>query len=160
MLDRHDGAVRLLARRLRADCGALVAVEQRRSELDRVDAKGEVHRARLDLIVTLHGEEYLVDVTFTDVRTVDAEQLAARLRWDGVAARRAEDGKRHKYPAPNLVPLAIETGGRIGAAGLDWLRRVCAAAEAQDAWQSFLRELSAHTQAATAASVTAAVSGA
>ena len=52
---------------------------------------------------------------------------------------------------PETVPGAIESGGRMGAAGLEWLRRVYAAAEAQEQRQRLLRELSAHAQATTAA---------
>ena len=105
----------------------------------------------MDIVDTVGGQEVLVDITFTDVCTVDASRLAARLRWDGAAARKAEDWKRRRYPVPEMVPGAIESGGRMGTAGLEWLRRVYAAAEAQEQRQRLLRELSAHAQATTAA---------
>ena len=75
---------------------------------------GEVTRARTDLVDTVGGQEVWVDITFTDVRTVDASRLAARLRWDGAAAREAEDRKRRRYPVSNMVPVAIESGGARG----------------------------------------------
>ena len=160
VLDRHDDGVKLLARRLREDCNAIVATEQRRPELDYVDENGRTVAAVMDLVVTTAGRQYLVDLTYTDIRTADPEQYAARLRKNGAAARRAEDRKRRRYPADNLVPLAIESGGRIGDTGMRWLQMLYKAADAAKEWQNFLRELSAHTQASTAAIVIAAIAGA
>ena len=137
--------MKLLGRRLRKDLGAIVVEEQRRPELDRV-IKGKFVAARMDLVVCLDGLEYLLDVTFTDHRTADPERLAARLRRSGVAAEAAEDDKRRRYgEGANLVPIAIESGGRLGQAGLKWLRAAYARAGAASEWQSLLRALSAHT---------------
>ena len=97
----------------------------------------------MDLVVTVGGNTFLVDVAFTDFRTTDIDQLASRLRKDGAAARRAEDRKRQRYQVQTLVPIAVETGGRIGEAGLRWLRQAYHRAGAQAAeWRGLLRELS------------------
>ena len=54
--------------------------------------------------------------------------VAQAARENGYAAARAEAGKHEKYP-PNarvrgrLVPLAVETYGRLGDEGLSFLRR-------------------------------------
>ena len=160
VLARHDDAVRLLGRRLRADLGAIVSLEQRRPELDRY-IDGQLVAARLDLVVCIGGAEYLLDVTYTDHRTTNADRLAARLRRSGVAAEAAEDVKRRRYlGAQNLIPIAIDSGGRLGQSGLKWLRAAYTRAGAQQEWQSLLRALSAHTQATTAATVIAAIAGA
>ena len=50
-------------------------------------------------------------------------------RRDGHAARRAECVKRARYPTPDLVPFAIETGGRIGSAARAFLMRLAEEAE-------------------------------
>ena len=160
VLDRHDDAVKLIARRLRQDTGAYVDTEQRRQELDYLDDEGKFVAARLDLVVVFCGVEYLLDVTYADVRTTDKDRLAARLRRDGAAADGAEDRKRRRYPTQSLVPIAIESGGRLGSAGLRWLRSVYGRAGASLEWPAFLRELSAHTQAATATTIISATAGA
>lgn len=160
VLAKHDDAVKLLSRRLRRDLGAIVSEEQRRPELDRV-MNGVLVAARLDLVVVLDGVEYLLDVTFTDHRTEAPDRAAARLRRSGIAAEAAEDAKRRRYgDGSNLIPIAIENGGRLGQTGLQWLRAAYTRAGATQEWQSLLRALSAHTQSATAATVIAAIAGA
>ena len=48
-------------------------------------------------------------------------------RRDGHACRRAEVTKRSRYPSAELVPFALETGGRLGADARAFLAR-CAQA--------------------------------
>ena len=158
-MDRHDDTVRLLARKLREDCGNIVAVEQRRPELDYRNDAGDWVEARMDSVVTLQGKICLLDVTYADVRTSDAVRLAARLRRDGAAARAAEDRKRRRYGS-SVVPVVLESGGRLGEAGRRWLKKAYRAAGAQAEWPALMRALSAQVQASTAAIVIAAVAGA
>ena len=159
VLERHDDTVRLLARKLRDDCGNIVAVEQRRPELDYRNANGDWVEARMDLVVSLQGRICLLDVTYADVRTSDPVRLAARLRRDGAAARAAEDRKRNRYGA-SVIPIVLESGGRLGEAGRRWLKKAYRAAGAQAEWPALMRALSAQEQASTAAIVIAAVAGA
>ena len=75
-MDCHDDTVSLLARKLREDCGSIVAVEQRRPELDYRNKEGDMVEARMDLVVTLQGNMCLLDVIYADVRAANAEAAA------------------------------------------------------------------------------------
>ena len=50
-------------------------------------------------------------------------------RRDGFAARRACIAKRSKYPSRDLIPFAIETGGRLSADARALVKRLAAATE-------------------------------
>ena len=50
------------------------------------------------------------------------ELVRSRAARDGAAAARAEDGKRLRYPGPDLVPFAVEALGRPGAEAVALLR--------------------------------------
>ena len=45
----------------------------------------------------------------------DASFRRACARRDGHASRRVEIAKRNRYPSDDLVPFAVETGGRLGS---------------------------------------------
>ena len=56
----------------------------------------------------------------------DAARLRAAARHDGVVNAEAESDKRTRYPEGNcpwkMVPVALETGGRLGKAALEHLK--------------------------------------
>ena len=51
---------------------------------------------------------------------------AVKVQWRGGAdfAEEGEDGKRRRYPGPDLVPFVIEAGGRLGEAAQSLIRSV------------------------------------
>ena len=97
--------------------------EQRCPQFDKRRQDGSVTEARLDIAVEVHGTSFLIDVAIVDVLSTKAALERQRARRDGSAALCMEDKKRSKYPGPSIVPISIESNGRMNAAGLAWLRR-------------------------------------
>ena len=56
------------------------------------------------------------------------------------AAQNAEDGKRRRYGAEAVVPLAWESFGRIGGSGREFLWRLYSET-APEAWLAFLQDV-------------------
>ena len=90
---------------------------------------GQVGQARLDVIIHDAARRMLVDVTVVSPNAGDASFVNACSRRDGYAARRAAVAKRRKYDDPDLLPFAIETGGRLGADARSLLSAMAARAE-------------------------------
>ena len=94
-------------------CGGLLAVELEEAVLDLEVRSARVPRA-------------FVDVTVRHSVPGDAARLAIAAREGGAVCREAEADKKRRYPdgrAPwKVVPFALETHGRIGAAALKHLR--------------------------------------
>jgi hypothetical protein len=55
--------------------------------------------------------------------STDTSRTQRNADTDGAAAAAAEKGKRHRYPHPELTPLAVETLGRLGAVATAFARR-------------------------------------
>ena len=85
---------------------------------------GPADVARLDVVVHDGAARSLVDVVIVSPLAGDDNFRRACARRDGRAARRAECAKRARYAAPDLVPFALETGGRIGTAARAFLMRL------------------------------------
>lgn len=126
--------LRDLFARLHADAtGCSATVEQHVPAWDSLDpASGEVRRAVLDVAgqaVNGTGVVYL-DVTVAAEESADTARLRARARRDGAAARQAEQAKRTHYRRAGceLVPVALEQGGRYGDAAAALLRSYARAA--------------------------------
>ena len=100
------------------------------------------------------GISYLIDVAIVDVLSTDAALECQRAKRDGAAALTMEDKKRVKYPGPNIVPIIIESYGRMNTAGLAWLRRAYHGEPMK--LQALLRTLSVLVQSHTRAMVLAA----
>ena len=82
-----------------------------------------IERARLDVVFNnRHGQRVYLDVVVPSAGTTNPETARARAAKDGAAAARAADGKRVRYPGPDLVPFAIEALGRPGKDALSFLR--------------------------------------
>lgn len=154
LLRRHNAARDCIAKRVAQDLAAVTATEQHIPELDRPSSDGNISPARLDVVVTLHGARWLLDVAIVSALSADSSLEAASAGRDGHAAMRAEDRKRRRYPHPQLVPLILEAHGRFGDAGLAWLRRVYAGEPLR--LQALLTELSVLLQSHTASMVLAA----
>ncbi|CAK0810188.1 unnamed protein product, partial [Prorocentrum cordatum] len=100
-------------------------------------------RARLDFVFNdQNAQRAYVDVCVPAASSTCPELLRARAARDGAAAARAEDGKRLRYPGPDLVPFAIEALGRLGDDAVALLR-ACAPEDPVErsrvlgsAWQS------------------------
>ena len=90
---------------------------------------GQVQEARLDVVVHDGASRSLVDVVIVSSLAGDASFRHACARRDGHAGRRAEIAKRARYGAADLVPFAIETGGRLGTQARAFLQRCAEAAE-------------------------------
>jgi hypothetical protein len=123
----HDAVRDALWRRWRTDLGIQVMREQRTPQFDKLDRHGSLVRARMDLVVRTEGRRWLCDVTVVDAESSDPARRRQRAGRDGHAAASAEDSKRRRYGSA-VVPLVWETGGRIGDAGLNFLRRLYAGA--------------------------------
>ena len=120
---------------------------------DKTKDDGTRTEARLDIVAPLGNITSYIDVTVVDVLSTDAALERQRARRAGAAARTAEDKKLTKYPGAATVPLAIESYGRVGAAGLAWLK--AAYADKPQCLQTLLNELSALVQSHTASMVLA-----
>ena len=154
LLHRHDGFRDLLANRLTQDIGAPCQIEQRCPQFDRRRENGTVSEARLDIAVDLDGTSWLVDVSIVDVLSTDMALERQRAVRDGGAASGMEDKKRSKYPGPTVVPIIVESYGRMNVSGLAWLRRVYTGQP--EKLQSLLCAISAHVQSHTSAMIRAA----
>ena len=71
----------------------------------------------------------LVDVVIVSPLAGDDSFRRACARRDGHAVRRAECIKRVRYPTQDLVPFAVETGGRLGNAARAFLLRIAEVAK-------------------------------
>ena len=108
-----------------------------------VDGEEQIQRARLDVVFNnQNAQRAYIDVCVPAAFSTCPELLRARAARDGAAAGRAEDGKRLRYPGPDLVPFAVEALGRPGADAVALLR-ACAPEDPADrsqvlgsAWQS------------------------
>ena len=69
----------------------------------------------MDVILQNGTARHLVDVVVTSPLSGGERQVAACARRDGLACRRAAMAKRAKYDHNELVPFALETGGRLGS---------------------------------------------
>ena len=82
-----------------------------------------VERARLHLVFSNHqGRRAYADIVNPTASSDTPELVRARAARDGAAAARAEDGKRLRYPGPDLIPFAIKALGRPGADAVSLLR--------------------------------------
>ena len=124
---RHGRLNGVLARAAR-EAGYAALEEQVIPELSRVVA-GQVAAARMDVVVHDGLARSLVDVVIVSPFAGDDSFRRACARRDGHAARRAECIKRVRYPTHDLVPFAVETGGRLGNAARAFLLRLAEAAE-------------------------------
>ena len=86
-------------------------------------------QARLDVIVHDGIARSLLDVVVVSPYASNQAFTAACARRDGHASRRAAIAKRTRYPTPDLVPFALETGGRLGVDARAFLVRMSEAAE-------------------------------
>ena len=69
-----------------------------------------------------HGQRVYLDVVVPAAGTTNPETARSRAARDGAAAARAADGKRLRYPGPDLVPFAVEALGRPGRDAATFLR--------------------------------------
>ena len=123
---RHNAVRDWLARLIRGLMGQAVLVEQYVTKWDRLVSSMEgdrVERARLDVAFTnSHGQRVFIDAVIATAATTNPETARSRAARDGAAAARAEDGKRVRYPGPDLVPFALEALGRPGRDAAKLLR--------------------------------------
>ena len=127
LVTRHDGLVRCLGVLAARNLDPKPKLEQVIPELSRPVA-GQVEQARLDVVVHDGLDRLLVDVVVVSALAGDQSFRRACGRRDGHAARRAEIAKRSRYQASDLVPFALETGGRLGADARAFLTRCANAA--------------------------------
>ena len=123
---RHDKVRDWLARTVGDLTGQTVGTEQYVPKWDRVvraNGADSIERARLDVVFTNHhGQRAYVDVVIPTAGSTNRETTRSRAARDGAAAARAEDGKRLRYPGPDLVPFAVEALGRPGRDAVSLLR--------------------------------------
>lgn len=113
-LVRHDGLVNGICEFAKRGMDARPKVEQVVPQL-LAKVCGQVGQARMDVVLHDGAKRMLVDVTVVSPYAGDATFVNACSRRDGHAARRAAIAKRAKYDSVDLVPFAVETGGRLGA---------------------------------------------
>ena len=149
---RHNAVVRTLATLIHQITGAAVHVERRTEELRRI-FRGRLQEGQMDLVVAdFGGSTVYIDVTIVSPVLADPHHLAQAAKTPAYAALRAEFGKRKRYPVPNMIPFALELGGRPGPSAQRFIRelfRVEGAGRDQgiaDAWSA----ISSALQGATA----------
>jgi hypothetical protein len=99
---------------------------------------GQIGQTMMDLVVHDGVQRLLLDVTIVSPYAGDANFRAACARRDGHAARRAAVAKHAKYESEDLVPFALETGGRLGTEARAYLRRLAQSAEDPNAEMLYL----------------------
>ena len=128
---RHDRVRDWLADTIRALTGQTAVTEQfvpRWDRVVRVNGTDTIERARLDVVFTNHhGQRVYLDVVVPTAGTTNPETARSRAARDGAAAARAGDGKRVRYPGPDLVPFAVEALGRPGKDAIALLRSLAPA---------------------------------
>ena len=137
LIHRHDSMVQCLAVLAKRNLDPRARTEQIIPELAR-PVRGQVGQARLDVIMHNGIERMLVDVVIVSSYAGDANFRAACARRDGHASRRASIMKHTRYPSADLIPFALETGGRIGTEARALLLKI---AEASDDSQTELAYL-------------------
>ena len=113
LMTRHDGVVRCLGQVAARTIDPKPKLEQVIPELARPVA-GQIEQARLDVVVHDGAQRMLVDVVVVSPLASSDAFRHACARRDGHAARKAEMSKRSRYSSDDLVPFALETGGRLG----------------------------------------------
>ena len=79
----------------------------------------------MDLIASdFAGATVYIDVTIVSPVVVSSYHLMQAAKKPGYAALRAEYGKRQRYAVQNIVPFAIELGGRPGPTALKFIREL------------------------------------
>ena len=123
---RHDAIRDWLAGLIRSLTGQAAMVEQfvpRWDRVVRVDGTDTIERAKLDVAFNnCHGQRVYLDVVVPTAGSTNPETVRSRAARDGAAAARAADGKRVRYPGPDLVPFAVEALGRPGRDAIAFLR--------------------------------------
>ena len=128
LIARHDGIVRCIGVLGARALDPRPRLEQIIPELAR-PVQGQMGQARLDVVLHDGVARSLVDVVVVSPYSTNAAFMGACARRDGHASRRAAIAKRTRYPTPDLVPFALETGGRIGTDARALLVRMSEAAE-------------------------------
>ena len=137
LVQRHDGIVRCLGSLAARALDPWPKLEQIVPELAQ-NVPGQAGQARLDVVVHDGTERLLVDVVVVSAYAGDASFRACCARRDGFASRRAAIAKRSRYPTPDLVPFAMETGGRLGTDARAFIARMANAAENRSTERSYL----------------------
>ena len=123
---RHNAIRDWLAALIRQLTGQAAPVEQLVPKWDRVvrvDGTDTLEHARLDVVFNnCHGQRVYLDVVVPTAGSTNPETVRSRAAKDGAAAARAADGKRVRYPGPDLVPFAVEALGRPGRDAAAFLR--------------------------------------
>ena len=101
----------------------LVQFEQRVPRWDRMK-NNKVERAILDITLVHGGKTCYIDVSVTDALAAGRSSLRVRATTAGVPARDREKEKHTRYPGNDLIPAAVESGGRMGDEGLAFLAQV------------------------------------
>ena len=79
----------------------------------------------MDLIITnVVGAATYVDVCIVSPILANQYHLTQAANKPGYAALRAEYGKRQRYPVPNMIPFALELGGRPGPTAKLFIRQL------------------------------------
>lgn len=131
LIQRHDSMVRCLGVLASRSLDPRPRLEQIIPELAR-PVRGQIGQARLDVIAHDGANRLLIDVVVSSPYAGGPEFRAACARRDGHACRRAAIAKRQRYPTEDLVPFAVETGGRLGTDARALLARMAQAAEEPD----------------------------
>ena len=124
VVKRHDAVLRSLATLITRVTGAAVQIERRTTELRRI-FRGRIQEGQMDIITTdLAGARLYIDVTIVSSVVAHAYHLAQAAIKPSYAAGRAEFGKRQRYPTNNILPFAMEIGGRPGPSALRFIRQL------------------------------------
>ena len=101
-------------------------------DADEEEEEGGGRKDILDVVWTEDGRTVAIDVAIVGANA-DRGRLQAAASKDGVAARRAERGKRLRYEGLPITPFVLEIGGRPGQAAIGVVRALAARAGQADA---------------------------
>ena len=119
---RHNAVVRALATVITEATGARVHLEKREAELTRI-FRGQPQQGQMDIVVVDYGaKKTYIDVTVVSPVQANEQFMAEAANKPGHAAIRAERAKRQRYPHRDLIPFAIELGGRPGPSATRYIR--------------------------------------
>ena len=101
-------------------------------EDDSDEDEDDCRRDILDVVWTEEGRTVAIDVAIVGANS-DHGRLQAAASRDGVAAKRAERGKRTRYEGLPITPFVLEVGGRPGEAAIGVVRALAARAGLDEA---------------------------
>ena len=123
LVRKHTQLSEAIAKILRR-LGHTALTEQRSPEHDYFDRdRSTQHAAYMDIVSTINGQKYNIDVSVTNALSDNEERLQARANADGKAARARGVEKIRRYGS-TVIPFVLEAHGRLGSDATTFLNTI------------------------------------